>query len=30
MNEERVSRAVEEVKGRCLFMKILGSYAIHS
>jgi chorismate mutase/prephenate dehydratase len=30
INEERVNRAVEEVKGRCLFMKILGSYPIHS
>ena len=30
INEERVNRAVEEIKGRCLFMKILGSYPIHS
>jgi len=30
ITEERVSRAVEEVKGRCLFMKILGSYPIYS
>lgn len=30
MEEERVSRAIEEIKGRCLFMKILGSYPAHS
>ena len=26
INEERVNKAVEDVKARCLFMKILGSY----
>jgi chorismate mutase / prephenate dehydratase len=30
IGEERVSRAVEEIKGRCLFMKILGSYPAHT
>ncbi|MEC4891181.1 MAG: prephenate dehydratase [Nitrospira sp.] len=30
MEEERVSRAIEEIKSRCLFMKILGSYPAHS
>jgi chorismate mutase/prephenate dehydratase len=30
IEEERVSRAIEEIKGRCLFMKILGSYPAHS
>ena len=30
IDEERVNKAVEEVKGRCLFMKILGSYPAHS
>jgi chorismate mutase/prephenate dehydratase len=30
IDEERVSKAVEEIKGRCLFMKILGSYPAHS
>lgn len=30
IEEERVHRAVEEIKGRCLFMKILGSYPAHS
>jgi chorismate mutase/prephenate dehydratase len=30
MEEERVNRAIEEIKGRCLFMKILGSYPAHS
>ena len=30
IKEERVSRAVDEIKGRCLFMKILGSYPAHS
>lgn len=29
IEEERVSKAVEEIKGRCLFMKILGSYPAH-
>jgi len=28
--EERVKKALEEVKGRCLFMKILGSYPAHA
>ncbi|MBH0199353.1 MAG: prephenate dehydratase [Nitrospira sp.] len=27
--EDRLSKAIEEVKGRCLFMKILGSYPAH-
>ena len=26
MDEERVKKAMEDIKGRCLFMKILGSY----
>jgi chorismate mutase/prephenate dehydratase len=30
IEEERVNKAVEEIKGRCLFMKILGSYPAHS
>ncbi len=30
IDEERVNKAVEEIKGRCLFMKILGSYPAHS
>ena len=30
IDEERVKKAAEEVKGRCLFMKILGSYPAHS
>ena len=30
VTEERVSKAIEEVKSRCLFMKILGSYPIYS
>lgn len=30
MEEDRVSKAIEEIKGRCLFMKILGSYPAHS
>lgn len=29
-DEDRVKKALEEIKGRCLFMKILGSYPIHS
>lgn len=28
--EERVKKALEEVKGRCLFFKVLGSYPAHS
>lgn len=30
VEEEPVKKALEEIKGRCLFMKILGSYPIHS
>jgi len=30
IEEERVKKAVEEVKSRCLFLKILGSYPAHS
>lgn len=30
IQEDRVSKAVEEIKGRCLFMKILGSYPAHN
>jgi len=30
IEEDRVKKALEEVKGRCLFLKILGSYPIHS
>ncbi len=30
IEEERVHRAVEEIKGRCLFLKILGSYPAHN
>jgi chorismate mutase/prephenate dehydratase len=30
MEEERVKKALEEVKGRCLFMKVLGSYPAHN
>ncbi|MBM4123332.1 MAG: prephenate dehydratase [Nitrospira sp.] len=30
LEEDRVKKALEEVKGRCLFMKILGSYPAHS
>ena len=30
IDEERVKKAMEEVKSRCLFMKILGSYPAHS
>ncbi|MBI4400574.1 MAG: prephenate dehydratase [Nitrospirae bacterium] len=29
VEEDRVKKALEEVKGRCLFMKILGSYPAH-
>ncbi|HMK23102.1 MAG TPA: prephenate dehydratase [Terriglobales bacterium] len=28
--EDRVSKAVEEIKSRCLFLKVLGSYPAHS
>ncbi|MEY4705074.1 MAG: P-protein : Chorismate mutase [Nitrospirota bacterium] len=30
IEEERVKKAIEEVTGRCLFMKVLGSYPAHS
>jgi len=30
VEEEPVKKALEEIKGRCLFMKILGSYPAHS
>jgi chorismate mutase/prephenate dehydratase len=30
IEEEKLRKALEEVKGRCLFMKILGSYPAHS
>src|SRR6478736_3828784 len=30
IEEERVKKAVEEITGRCLFMKVLGSYPAHS
>jgi chorismate mutase / prephenate dehydratase len=30
INDDRVNKAVEEVKARCLFMKILGSYPAHN
>jgi len=30
IEEERVKRAVEEITGRCLFMKVLGSYPAHN
>jgi chorismate mutase / prephenate dehydratase len=30
MEEERVKKAIEEITGRCLFMKVLGSYPAHS
>ena len=30
IEEERVKRALEEITGRCLFMKVLGSYPAHS
>lgn len=30
LEEDRVKKALEEVKGRCLFLKILGSYPSHS
>ena len=28
--EDRVKKALDEIKGRCLFMKILGSYPSHN
>jgi chorismate mutase / prephenate dehydratase len=30
VEEDRVKKAIEEIKGRCLFLKILGSYPIHA
>lgn len=30
LEEDRLSKALEEIKGRCLFLKILGSYPAHS
>jgi len=30
VEEERVKKALEEIKSRCLFLKILGSYPAHS
>ncbi|MGH7233590.1 MAG: prephenate dehydratase [Nitrospiraceae bacterium] len=30
VDEERVNKALEEIKGRCLFLKILGSYPAHN
>ena len=30
IEEERVKKALEEITGRCLFMKVLGSYPAHS
>jgi len=30
IEEERVKKAIEEITGRCLFMKVLGSYPAHS
>jgi chorismate mutase/prephenate dehydratase len=30
VEEDRVKKALEEIRGRCLFMKILGSYPIHN
>lgn len=29
IEEERVKKAIEEITGRCLFMKVLGSYPAH-
>jgi chorismate mutase/prephenate dehydratase len=29
IEEDRVKKALEEIKGRCLFLKILGSYPAH-
>jgi len=29
-NDDRVRRTLEEIKGRCLFLKILGSYPMHT
>ena len=30
LEEDRVKKALEEIKGRCLFLKILGSYPSHA
>lgn len=30
IEEDRVKKALEEVRGRCLFMKVLGSYPVHT
>ena len=30
VEEEKLKKALEEIKSRCLFMKILGSYPVHS
>jgi chorismate mutase/prephenate dehydratase len=30
IEEDRVKKALEEIKGRCLFLKILGSYPAHA
>jgi len=30
LEEDRVKKALEEIKGRCLFLKILGSYPSHN
>ena len=30
VNEERIRRTLEELKSRCLFLKILGSYPMHT
>jgi chorismate mutase/prephenate dehydratase len=30
VEEDRVKKAIEEIKGRCLFLKILGSYPAHN
>ncbi len=30
LEEDRVKKALEEVKGRCLFLKVLGSYPSHA
>lgn len=30
VDEDRVKKAMEEVKSRCLFMKVLGSYPMHA
>jgi len=30
LQEDRIRRTIEELKSRCLFMKVLGSYPVHS